>query len=66
MTKSKRAADNPPECLRKKGITHCTDNLDGRELSIGKQLWLFFGPELRERFLRPRSAKPETRDPEDG
>ena len=47
------AANNPPECLRKAGITRATDNIpEGQCLAVsGSLIFRFFGKELQQRFI---------------
>jgi len=51
--------DNPPEALRRQGLRRAVDNVGaGQQLQIpASKLWVYFGAELRARFIRPRPVK---------
>lgn len=53
------ARAKPPVTLRQSGILRATDNVGaGRRLALpGSKLWLYFGTELRARFIRQRSVE---------
>ena len=69
MPRRKPAAEPPPAppppCLAARGLLRAVHHLpEGTTpvavggLGLGKLLWLIYGPQLRERFLRPASASP--------
>lgn len=59
--KTDTQALSPPDFLREKGIERVTDNTEGREIVLPEgMLFLFFGEELKERFLRESPACPSS------
>ena len=59
-------ANNPPECIRKKGIHRATTNLkEGEELNVSRYIWLFFGDDIKARYLThgEPATKPEPVQP---
>lgn len=70
MPRRKPAADPPlappPPCLAARGLLRAvhhglpegTTPVAVGGMGLGKLLWLIYGPQLRERFLRPASASP--------
>lgn len=51
----KRSPIAPPPAVARRGITHAVHVLPDTAAvpNVGRLVWLVFGPQLRERFLRP-------------
>ena len=62
-------ANNPPPCIKKKGIFRATTNLkEGEELNVSRYIWLFFGDAIKERYLtyKDKPKEKESSLSEDG